>query len=124
MDEPIPDKEVHPEATRPLTGADLGPQSSESCSSSLVPYVSEEESDPEEVQEQQEGTLEHMETDEQEVPEAPIKEGMGINTAPGNYLLAPLRYIRAGEDSKNEEGDPDEEEDLEAPYLASRPAPS
>ena len=58
-----------------------------------------------------------METKDQEAPEAPTKEGMGINTAPGNYQLAPPRYIRAGEDSKNEEDYLDEEEDLKAPYL-------
>ena len=84
----------------------------------------EEESDPEEAQEQQEGTLEQMETNEWEAPDAPIKGGMGINIAPENYQPAPPRYIRAGEDSQNEEDGPDEEEDLEAPYLAPRPAPS
>ena len=93
LDEPIPNEEVHSVAARAPTEADLGPQSPESCSLSLVPYVSEEESNPEEVQEEQEGTLEQMETNEQEALEAPIKEGMGIHTALGNYQLASARYI-------------------------------
>ena len=64
------------------TEADLGPQSPESCSSSLMPYDMEEDRDPDETQEQQEGILEQMEVEEQDTTEAPIKRGMGISVAP------------------------------------------
>ena len=109
---------------RAPTKADLGPQSPESHSSSLVPYATEGDSDPEEIQEQQEGTLEQMETDEQDTTEAPVKRGMGISAAPEDYQPALPRYIKAGENSEDEENGQDEEEDLEAPYLAPRLAPS
>ena len=109
---------------RAPTEADLGPQSSESHSSSLVPYATEEDSDPEETWEQQEGTLEQMEMDEQDTTEAPVKRGMGISAAPEDYQPAPPRYIKAGENSEDEENGQDEEEDLEAPYLAPKLAPS
>ena len=72
----------------------MGPHSLESCSLSLVSYASEGESDPEEAQAQHEGTSEQMETNEQEALEAPIKEGMGIHTAPDHYQLAPARYVQ------------------------------
>ena len=62
-----------------------------------------------------------METNEQEAVEAPIKEGMGIHTVPDDYQPAPSRYVRMEEGN---EGSSDKEEDLEAPYLALRPAPS
>ena len=51
---------------RAPTEADLGPRSPESCSSSLMPYDIEEDRDPDETQEQQEGTLKRMEADEQD----------------------------------------------------------
>ena len=60
---------------------------------------------------------EHMETEEPATVRTPAREGMGINVAPDNYQPAPPRYIRADEDSE------DEEEDIEAPYLAPKPAP-
>ena len=44
--------------------------------------------------------------------------------APEEYQPAPPRYIRAGENSKDEENDQDEEEDLEALCLAPKLAPS
>ena len=39
---------------------------------------------------------------------------------PEKYQPAPPRYIRAGENSEDEEDGQDEEEDLEAPYLAPK----
>ena len=42
--------------------------------------------------------------------------------APKKYQPAPPRYIRAGESSEDEENGQDEEEDLEAPYLAPKSA--
>ena len=82
----------------------------------------EEDGDQDETQEQQEGILEQMETEEQDTIEAPIKRGMGISVAPEKYQPAPPRYIRAGENSGDEEDGQDEEEDLEATYLAPKPA--
>ena len=61
-----------------------------------------------------------MEVEEQDTTEAQIKRGMGISVAPERYQLAPPRYIRAGENSEDEEDGQDEEEDLEAPYLAPK----
>ena len=104
------------------TEADLGPQSPESCSSSLMPYDMEEDGDQDETQEQPQGILEQMETEEQDTTEDPIKRGMGISANPEKYQPAPPRYIRAGENSEDEEDGQDEEEDLEAPYLAPKPA--
>ena len=107
---------------RAPTEADLGPRSPESHSSSLMPYDIEEDRDPNEKQEQQEEILEQMGVEEQDSTGAPIKRGMGISAAPEKYQLAPPRYIRAGENSEDEEDGQDEEEDLEAPYLAPKPA--
>ena len=107
---------------RAPTEADLGPQSPELCSSSLMPYDVEEDRDPDETQEQQEGILEQMEVEEQDTTGASIKRGMEISAAPEKYQPAPLRYLRAGEDSEDEEDGQDEEEDLEAPYLAPKSA--
>ena len=45
---------------------------------------------------------------------------MRISAAPEKYQPAPPRYIRAGENSEDEENGQDEEEDLEAPYLAPK----
>ena len=105
---------------RAPTEADLGPQSPESCSSSLMPYDMEEYRDPDKTQEQQEGILEQMEAEEQDTTEAPIKRGMGISVTPEKYQPVPPRYIRAGENSEDEEDGQDEEEDLETPYLAPK----
>ena len=107
---------------RAPTEADLGPRSPESRSSSLMPYDIEEDRDPDETQEQQEGILEQMDAEGQDTTEAPIKRGMGISAAPEKYQPAPPRYIRAGENSEDEENGQDEEEDFEAPYLAPKSA--
>ena len=107
---------------RAPTEADLGPQSLESRSSSLMPYDMEEDRDPDETQEQQEEILEQMEDEEQDPMGSPIKRGMGISAAPEKYQPTPPRYIRAGENSEDEEDGQDEEEDLEASYLAPKPA--
>ena len=114
-DPPTYEEALH-DLGRAPTEADLGPRSPESRSSSLMPYDMEEDGDQDETQEQQEGILEQMETEEQDTIEAPIKRGMGISVAPEKYQLASPRYIRAGEDSGDEEDGQDEEEDLEAPY--------
>ena len=105
---------------RAPTEADLGPRSLESHSSSLMPYDIEEDRDFDKTQEQQEGILEQMEAEEQDTTEALIKRGMGISVAPEKYQPAPPRYIGAGENSEDEEDGQDEEEDLEAPYLAPK----
>ena len=47
---------------------------------------------------------------------------MGISAAPEKYQPTPPRYIRAGENCEDEEDGQDEEKDLEAPYLAPKPA--
>ena len=85
-----------------------------------MPFDIEEDRDPDETQEQQGGTLEWVEADGQDTTEAPVKRGMGISIAPKKYQPAPPRYIRAGENSEDEEDGQDEEEDLEAPYLAPK----
>ena len=87
-----------------------------------MPYDIEEDRDPDETQEQQEGTLEQVEADGQDTTEAPVKRAMGISAAPEKYQPACPRYIRAGENSEDEENGQDEEEDLEAPYLAPKSA--
>ena len=63
-----------------------------------------------------------MEVEGQNTTGAPIKRGMGISAAPEKYQPAPPRYITAGENSEDEEDGQDEEEDLEAPYLAPKSA--
>ena len=68
-----------------------------------MPYDMEEDRDPDETQEQQEEILEQMEVEEQDSTGAPIKRGMGISAAPEKYQLTPPRYIRAGENSQDEE---------------------
>ena len=107
---------------RAPTEADLGPRSPELHSSSLMPYDMEEDRDPDETQGQQEGILEQMEVKEQDTMGAPIRRGMGISATPEKYQPTPPRYIRAGENSEDEEDGQDEGEDLEAPYLAPKPA--
>ena len=78
-------EEVLHDLGRAPTEADLGLQSPASLSSSLMPYDVEEDGNQDETQEQQEGILEQMETEEQDTIEAPIKRGMGIKVAPEKY---------------------------------------
>ena len=87
-----------------------------------MPYDIEEDRDPDEMQEQQEGIPEQMEVEGQDTTEALIKRGMGISVAPEKYQSTPPRYVRAEESSEDEEDGQDEEEDLEAPYLAPKSA--
>ena len=82
--------------------ADLGPHRANSCSSSLVP--NDENSNPEEDQTQLEPTPNQMETEDPATAEAPVKKGMGIAVAPGNYQPATLRHVRADEDSEDGQG--------------------
>ena len=105
---------------RAPTMAHLGPHRPDSCSSSLVPY--DENSSPEEDQNQLESTPNQMETEDPATAEAPVKKGMGIAAAPGNYQPATPRYVRADEDSEDGQ-DTDEEGDIEAPYLAPKQTP-
>ena len=72
----------------------------------------EEDRDPNEIKEQQEEILEQMEVEEQDSIGAPIKRGMGISVAPKKYQPTPPRYIRAGENSEDEEDGQDVEETL------------
>ena len=87
-----------------------------------MPYDVEEDGDQDKTQEEQEGILEQMEPEEQDTTEAPIRRGMGISVAPEKYQPTSPGYIRAGEDSGDEEDGQNEEEDPEAPYLAPKPA--
>ena len=109
-------EEAFCEHGRAPTMADLGPHGLVSCSSSLVPYIGDEDSDPEEDQEQLMEAPELMETKGHVTAITPAREGMGINAAPDNYQPASPGYVRADEDSE------DEGVDIEAPYLAPRPA--
>ena len=85
-----------------------------------MPY--DEDSNPEEDQNQLELTPDQMGTEDPATAEAPVKKGMGIAAAPGNYQPATPRYVRANEDS--EDGwDLDEEGDTKAPYLAPKQTP-
>ena len=113
---PTYEKALHSLGRAP-TVADLGPHRPDSCSCSLVPY--EEDSNPEEDQNQLEVTPNQMETEDPATAEAPVKKGMGIAVGPGNYQPAPPRYVRADEDSEDGQ-DTDEEEDIEALYLAPK----
>ena len=108
---------------RAPTVADLGPHSPDSCSSSLVPYEAEEDSNPKEDKSQQEVTLDQMETEELATVEAPAKKGMGIAVGPGEYQPVPPRYVRANEDSEDDK-DTDEDEDIEALYLSPKQNPT
>ena len=103
--------------------ADLGPHSPDSCSSSLVPYETEEDSNPEEDQNQQKVTPDQMETEELATVEAPAKKGMGIAVGPGEYQPTPPRWVRADEDSEDDK-DTDEDEDIEAPYPVPKQNPT
>ena len=117
---------THEEAFHSLgrapTVADLGLHSPGSCSPSLVPYEAEKDSNCEEDQDQQRMTPEQMETEEPTMMEAPAKKGMGIAVGPGDYQLTPPKYVRADEDSMDGQ-DTDEDEDIEAPYLAPKQNP-
>ena len=96
------------------TVADLGPHSPGSISSSLMPYGMEEDSWSGENQEQQDQTLEQVEAEGEEnlpVEEATSKLRMGLHVGPTKYQPASPKYIRAEEE---------EDEDVEAPYLAPR----
>ena len=84
-----------------------------------MPYEAEEDSNPEEDQNQQEVTPDQMETEELATVEAPAKKGMGIAVGPGEYQPTPPRYLRADGDNEDDK-DTDEEEDIEAPYLAPK----
>ena len=112
---PTPEEAFH-ELGRAPTMADLGPHGPVSCSSCLVPCMGDEDSDPEEDQEQLMEAPELMETKGPATAGTPAREGMGINAAPDKYQPASPRYVRADEDSE------EEEVDIEAPYLAPRPA--
>ena len=105
---------------RAPTMADLGPHRPDSCSSSLVPY--DKNSNPKEDQNQLELTPDQMGTEDPTTAEAPLKEGMGIAAAPGNYQPATPRYVRANEESEDGQ-DTDEEGDNKAPYLAPKQTP-
>ena len=100
--------------------ADLGAHRPDSRSSSLVPY--DKDSNPKEDQNQLESTPDQMETEDPATVEAPVKKGMGIAAAPGNYQSAAPRYVRANEESEDGQ-DTDEEGDIEAPYLAPKLTP-
>ena len=78
---------------------DLGPHSPGSCSPSLVPYETEEDSNPEKDQDQQRMTPKQMETKEPTMMEARAKKGMGIAVGPGDHQPTPPKYVRADEDS-------------------------
>ena len=106
---------------RAPTVADLGPYRPDSCSSSLVPY--DEDSNAEEDPNQLELTPDQMETEEPITVEAPVKKGMGVAAAPGNYQPATARYVRADEDNKDGQ-DTDKEGDVKAPYLAPKQTPA
>ena len=120
-DPPTYEEALH-DLGRAPTEADLGLQSPALLSSSLMPYDVEEDGNQDKTWEQQEGILEQMETEEQDTTEALMKRGMGVSVAPKKYQPTSPRCIRAGEDSGDEADDQDEEEDLEANYLAPKPA--
>ena len=63
-----------------------------------------------------------METKEPTMMEAPAKKGMRIAVGPGDYQSAPPKYVRAYKDSMDGQ-DPDEDEDIEAPYLVPKQNP-
>ena len=63
-----------------------------------------------------------METQEPTMMEAPAKKGMKIAVGPGDYQPAPPKYVRADKDSTDGQ-DTDEDEDIEAPYLAPKQNP-
>ena len=102
---------------RAPTVSDLGPYSTDSISSFLMPYGMGEDSCSEENQGQQDQTLEQMEAEEEgnlPMEEATSKLRMGLHVGPARYQPASPRYIRAEEEEEDEDGD------VEAPYLAPR----
>ena len=105
---------------RAPTMADLSPHRPDSCSPSPVPY--DENGNPKEVHNQLESTPDQMETEDPTSAEAPVKKGMGIAAAPGNYQPTTPRYVRADEGSGDGQ-DTDDEGDIEAPYLAPKLTP-
>ena len=105
------------------TEEDLGPHSSASCSSSLVPYEVREDSSIEEDHEDQVRDAETIDTDSQSITKDPLKESMGVKAAPHEYQQAPLRYIHdSDEEEANEDASSDK--DVEAPFLAPKDAPT
>ena len=64
-----------------------------------------------------------METEEPAMVKAPAKEGMGIAVGPEEYTPASPRYVRDGEDDVDDQ-DTDEDEDMEAPFLALKENPT
>ena len=71
-------EEAFHELGRAPTMADLGPHSPVSCSSSLIPYMGDEDSDPEEDQEQLMEAPELMGTKGPVTVGTPAREGMGL----------------------------------------------
>ena len=63
-----------------------------------------------------------MDTKEPTMMEAPAKKRMRIAVGPGDYQSAPPKYVIADEDSMDGQ-DPDEDEDIEAPYLVPKQNP-
>ena len=90
MDHPTEREVPHLSDSRPPTIADLGPHSSDSISSALVPYSMNEDSGPKEG-EIQDPILEQMETEEEDLPleEATSKLIMGLHVGPANYQPPP-----------------------------------
>ena len=114
MDLQTDEEVLHHSEGRDPTVADLGPHSPDSISSSLVPYRMGEDSSPEEDQVQQDQAPEQMEAEEEEDPpveEATSKLRMGLYVRPAKYQPASPKYVRAAEE---------EDDDVEAPYLAPR----
>ena len=116
MDLQTDEEVLHHSEGRAPTVADLGPHSPDLISSSLVPYGMGEDSSPEEDQVQQDQAPEQMEAEEEDPPmeEATSKLRMGLHVGPAKYQPASPKYVRA------EEGEEEEDDDLEAPYLAPR----
>ena len=102
---------LHHSEGRAPTVADLGPHSPDSLSSSLVPYGMGEDSSSEEDQVQPDQTPEQMKTEEEDpsVEEATSKLRMGLHVGPAKYQPTSPKYVRAEEE---------EDDDVEAPYLA------
>ena len=98
-DNPPTHEEAFHSLERAPTVADLGPHIPGSCSPSLVPYETEEDSNPEKDQDQQRMTPKEMETEEPTMMEAPAKKGMGIAVGPGDYQPTPPKCVRADKDS-------------------------
>ena len=67
-------------------------------------------------------TPKQMETKEPTMVEAPAKKRMGIVVGPGDYQSTLPKYVKADEDSADGQ-DTDEDEDIEAPYLAPKQNP-